>query len=148
MLLSQNIKLLRKQKGVSQQILGDELGLTRQAIAAYEKGIREPDVETISHIADFFEVSIDYLVGRVDSPQRSVYEVSKNIKKIRSRRTYNDFSKDIGAKTGLLVMPEVLESFETGEKIPHISALRILANYAEIEVADLFKKNGEELNKN
>ncbi|MGB9780652.1 helix-turn-helix domain-containing protein [Caldanaerobacter sp.] len=60
------IKDLRAEKGISQNELAKALGLTQQAISAYENGLREPDLETLQKIADFFNVSIDYLLGRSD----------------------------------------------------------------------------------
>lgn len=55
------IKDLRAEKGISQNELAKALGLTQQAISAYENGLREPDLETLQKIADFFNVSVDYL---------------------------------------------------------------------------------------
>jgi transcriptional regulator with XRE-family HTH domain len=60
------IKDLRAEKGISQNELAKALGLTQQAISAYENGLREPDLETLQKIADFFNVSVDYLLGRTD----------------------------------------------------------------------------------
>lgn len=54
------IKDLRLEKGVSQNKLAKALGLTQQAISAYENGLREPDLETLNKIANFFNVSVDY----------------------------------------------------------------------------------------
>jgi transcriptional regulator with XRE-family HTH domain len=62
------LKELRKKNGFSQKELAERLSLSRPTITAYESGIRTPPVETIINIADIFEVSIDYLLGRVDEP--------------------------------------------------------------------------------
>lgn len=57
--------------------LGKVLGLAKQTIHGYENGDRNPDLETLSRIADFFGVSTDYLLGRSDSPfHRAPDEVS------------------------------------------------------------------------
>ncbi|MBR1653549.1 MAG: helix-turn-helix transcriptional regulator [Clostridia bacterium] len=55
---------LRKKLGLSQNDLADKLNMTQQRISAYEKGKREPDIETIKQLSDFFEVSTDYLLGK------------------------------------------------------------------------------------
>lgn len=58
---------LRKLKGVSQKQLANELGdINQQTISHYETGIREPNIQTLIKLADYFDVSIDYLVGRSD----------------------------------------------------------------------------------
>ncbi|UZQ85079.1 helix-turn-helix domain-containing protein [Thermoclostridium stercorarium] len=65
-MLSERIKELRNEKGISQSALANHLGLTQQAIAKWEKGIAEPDSEMLKKIATFFDVSVDYLLGRTD----------------------------------------------------------------------------------
>jgi transcriptional regulator with XRE-family HTH domain len=55
---------LRKQLGLSQNELAEKLNMTQQRISAYEKGKREPDINTITQLADFFGVSTDYLLGK------------------------------------------------------------------------------------
>lgn len=57
------IKKMRQVKGVSQQNVAKALGLTRQAIALYETGQREPKIETWQKLADFFGVSVPSLQG-------------------------------------------------------------------------------------
>lgn len=57
-------KELRTNLKLTQQELADKLGLSRSAIGMYEKGEREPDFETLELIADFFNVDMDYLLGR------------------------------------------------------------------------------------
>ncbi|MBR0463759.1 MAG: helix-turn-helix transcriptional regulator [Clostridia bacterium] len=59
-----NLKLLRKKKGISQQSLAEYLGLTQQSINQYENQNTEPDIDTLIKIADYFDTSLDFLVGR------------------------------------------------------------------------------------
>ena len=56
------LKNLRTGKGVSQQIVADYLEITRQAYSNYENGNRAPDNETLLKLAEFFEVTVDYLL--------------------------------------------------------------------------------------
>ncbi len=58
------IKKLRKEKGVYQADLAKYLGLKQQTISAYENGTNEPDLKTLSKMSKYFDVSIDYLIGR------------------------------------------------------------------------------------
>jgi len=62
----ERLKLLRTEKRISQSLLATHLGVTQQAIARWEKGETEPDINTIQNLASFFDVSIDYLLGRTD----------------------------------------------------------------------------------
>lgn len=59
-----NLKHLRKQKGITQQEIANEINTSRSCISNYESGNRQPDNQTIKLIADFFDVSVDYLFGR------------------------------------------------------------------------------------
>lgn len=63
------LKLLRKQKHMSQLSLAMKLNTTQMSISRYETGKREPDLKTLILIADFFDVSIDYLLKRTDNPK-------------------------------------------------------------------------------
>ena len=64
--LGDRLRVLRLKRGLTQNQLADALHLKRSAIGNYERGIREPDLDTIELFADFFDVSIGDLVGRPD----------------------------------------------------------------------------------
>lgn len=59
-------KNLRIGNGYTQQELANKIGVSRSAVGMYENGDREPDFETLEVIADFFNVDMDYLMGRSD----------------------------------------------------------------------------------
>lgn len=63
MFSSQRLKLLRKEKGLTQEQLGKLLNLTKVSICGYEKGKRVPDLDTFQDIIKIFNVSADYLLG-------------------------------------------------------------------------------------
>ncbi|WP_028545777.1 helix-turn-helix domain-containing protein [Paenibacillus taiwanensis] len=65
---------LREAKGWTQEDLAAKLGITRAALSHYEKNRRKPDFETLTLLADCFEVSIDYLVGRTLIPDMNLSE--------------------------------------------------------------------------
>ena len=65
-----NLKRLREEAGLSQQKLADQLGLTQQSIFSYETGAYEPDLSTLKRLADYFNTSIDYLVGNTEIRHR------------------------------------------------------------------------------
>ena len=61
-----NLKLLRKENGISQQKLADAIGMSQQSINQYENHDTEPDIMTLCKLADYFETSVDYLIGHTD----------------------------------------------------------------------------------
>lgn len=63
-MLNERLKELRKLKNLTQQQLAEILGIDRSNYANYERGKRIPPIDKIEKIADFFNVSIDYLMGR------------------------------------------------------------------------------------
>lgn len=60
------LKELRKAKGMSQLKLAMDLNMNQNTISRYENGEREPGINELIRIADYFNVSVDYLVGRTD----------------------------------------------------------------------------------
>ncbi len=58
------LKRLRQEKGLTQSSVAEQLGVTQQAYANYESGKRQPDNTTLKKIADYFNVTVDYLLGR------------------------------------------------------------------------------------
>ena len=58
-----NLKKLRSEYNISQQQLADVIGVSQQSINKYENHKIEPDIETLKTMANFFNTSIDYLVG-------------------------------------------------------------------------------------
>lgn len=65
------LKQLREQKNISQQKLAIALAMNQNTISRYETGEREADYSTLIKIADYFDVSIDYLLERTDNPKRN-----------------------------------------------------------------------------
>lgn len=63
-MIGEKIRSLRKRKGLSQRKLADLLGVSPSAIAMYETDKRTPDNELLGKIADFFGVTIPFLLGR------------------------------------------------------------------------------------
>ncbi len=62
------LKKLREQRSISQLKLAMDLGLNQNAVSRYESGAREADYRTLVQLADYFGVSIDYLLERTDNP--------------------------------------------------------------------------------
>ena len=69
MLFSERLVLLRKSKKITQRQLAADLQLSELAIQHYESQRRKPAFDVLIALADYFDVSIDYLVGRTDNPE-------------------------------------------------------------------------------
>ena len=62
----QRLQQLREKKRISRKVLSELCGLNSDAVRRYERGEAEPTLHSIVAIAEYFEVSVDYLVGRCD----------------------------------------------------------------------------------
>ena len=72
------LRELRKQKGVTMKQLGDTAGLAESTISLYETGKRQPDQEMLVFFAKYFNVSIDYLLGREGKTDEPSYQDALN----------------------------------------------------------------------
>lgn len=63
------LKELRKSRGISQLKLAMDLNMNQNSISRYENGEREADYAALIRLADYFDVSVDYLLGRTDNPK-------------------------------------------------------------------------------
>lgn len=69
-MLGKRLGKLRDEKGLSQGELAKRLGIARTTYSGYENNAREPDQKTLDKLATFFDVSVDYLLGRTDSKRK------------------------------------------------------------------------------
>ena len=63
---SERIKELRKEAGLTQEQLGNVIDVSKFSVHLYEKGTNFPDLKGFIALADYFDVSMDYLAGRTD----------------------------------------------------------------------------------
>lgn len=73
-----NIKLLRVKKGMSQEALASEMHVHQTAVSQWENGRANPDTQTSKNLAEFFNVTIDYLLGQSEDNSGIYY--ANNIK--------------------------------------------------------------------
>jgi transcriptional regulator len=69
-IFAERLLSLRKQANISQRTLAKDLNLTNPAVTMMEKAKRSPSFEVLLALADYFNVSLDYLCGRSDNPDR------------------------------------------------------------------------------
>ncbi|MCY8438574.1 MULTISPECIES: helix-turn-helix domain-containing protein [Bacillus] len=101
--LGKRITSLRKNAGYTQEELAKKLNITRSALSQYELGSRNPDYDLLIKIADFFEVSTDYLLRGVDS------KVQDKFFKDEAKRILNDPKTFIAARDGEITQ-EILDA--------------------------------------
>ncbi len=108
-MFGKRIRKLRLEQNLKQKDLAAKLGISTSSVGMYERELRQPDAEILKKIADFFNVSIDYILGNSD-------------KRDHSELTYKD-NRNI-AKT-LDMLKDQIDNNESGE-----------LNYNGIEVTD------------
>lgn len=82
MVFSEKIKELREEADLSQKELADRLKISQSAITKLENNLREPTGSTLIAYADYFDVSLDYLVGRDNNFKVLQNEISENEKEL------------------------------------------------------------------
>ena len=106
----ERLKVLRKEKAVSQQKLSDFLGYRYTAVANYESGRNQPSIDTLIRIAEYFGVTVDYLIGKVDMPQRGIELTGKEAVLLRNFQELSvENQKVILQLTGCLILTRELK---------------------------------------
>lgn len=112
------IKEIRQEKNLSQTDIAKALGVTRQAISLYEKGDREPKLETWEKLADFFGVSVPYLQGYVDVKDKDQFfndkdfwnkYVGKNWDKPNAKANAGELLKEQDRQQFLKIYRDIME---------------------------------------
>ena len=107
-----NLRKLREERGVTQKQLADIISVSQQSINKYENHNIEPDIDTLIKMADYFETSVDYIVGH-----------SKIRRKIEIVNSY-----DLNAEEAKLV-----EDYRKLSNKQRFSIALILENYTDIQ---------------
>lgn len=82
-MLKDRLLKLRKEKKKTQEDIAKIVGVTRPAYTAYENGTRTPDYNILETLADYFDVTTDYLLGRSDDPRLTAEEVERVMKEYK-----------------------------------------------------------------
>lgn len=92
MSFAEKLMELRKQKGWSQEELGDKLGVTRQTVSKWELGATTPEMEKLAAISDLFGITTDELIkgctSQSESPTEQTVVIHKKAREYRSKRTW------------------------------------------------------------
>ncbi|MTW85590.1 helix-turn-helix domain-containing protein [Virgibacillus dakarensis] len=126
-MFSKRLKYLRKNKGLSQQNMADFLGISRQGYGKYEDGKSETDHKTLIKLANYFDVTTDYLLGYSDSPNltaKDEKDIAKRMEKMKS-----DLKEGKGDGLNYMGEPMSEEAIETLlEALEHAERIATLAN--------------------
>ena len=87
--LSENIKKYRKEMNLTQEELSEAMGVTIGAVSKWESGNTVPDILTMMELADFFNISMDLLLG-YNLSSKSIDDLSEKIKKLANRQKYDE----------------------------------------------------------
>ncbi|MCX7746594.1 MAG: helix-turn-helix domain-containing protein [Clostridia bacterium] len=79
--IGEKLKELRKEKKITQKDVYDFLKIDQTTYSKYENNKNEPDLDTVKKLADFFNVSTDYLLGRITELENVYFRLSKEATK-------------------------------------------------------------------
>ena len=84
-MFGENLKMLRKQKGFSQEELAVRLHVVRQTISKWEKGLSIPDAEMLIRLAEILEVSVSELLGEKLESEPATNDISEQLSRINEQ---------------------------------------------------------------
>ena len=121
------LRSLRKENNITQQELANKFFITKSAVSKYENGVNTPENKLLQELAGFFDVSVDYLLGRTDNRKFSEL-FSKSDEQMQIRKSLVNTlieSKNFNEKS-LIKAFDILEAFsKKGFDINNISTSEI-----------------------
>jgi len=84
-MLAENLKTLRKAKGLSQEELAIRLNVVRQTVSKWEKGLSVPDADLLLRLAEVFEVSVSELLGARIESEQEISAVAEQLSRINEQ---------------------------------------------------------------
>jgi putative transcriptional regulator len=138
-MFNENLKNLRKQKGLSQEELAERLHVVRQTVSKWEKGLSVPDADLLIQIAEIFETSVSTLLGDTVEPSEDKNIIAQKLEQLnallaernrRSRRIWKVIAIiliSIAAVTVLLV----ILNFSTYQSIKSFSPNPVITEQKE-----------------
>lgn len=129
--LGETIRSLRNTNDMTQKELADKLSISPSTIGMYEQNRREPDLDTLSKIANVFNVTIDYLVETEKSNETDLPNmIGKQLKLLRETKHKNQQE----VCCALNIEQSTLVNYENDKRIPKVDILIKLANYYNVSV--------------
>lgn len=135
------ITLLRKEKNLNQKDVANDLGVSQALLSHYEKGIRECSLDFVVKIADYYEVSTDYLLGRSTQRYSDITDVDEEVSDEKRKAISQIVSKK-------LITNSINLLYEYLIKIGSRKLSNQVSNYLNLTVYDLFRMIYESNDKN
>ena len=103
-MLNENIKALRKTKGLTQDELAIRLNVVRQTVSKWEKGLSVPDAEMLQRIAEVFEVNVSQLLGAPINRNENIDVIAEQLSRINEQLVVkNNRSRKIWKTIGIIL---------------------------------------------
>jgi putative transcriptional regulator len=103
-MLNENIKVLRKTKGLTQDELAIRLNVVRQTVSKWEKGLSVPDAEMLQRIAEVFEVNVSQLLGAPINQNENIDVIAEQLSRINEQLVVkNNRSRKIWKTIGIIL---------------------------------------------
>ena len=103
-MLNENIKALRKTKGLTQDELAIRLNVIRQTVSKWEKGLSVPDAEMLQRIAEVFEVNVSQLLGAPINQNENIDVIAEQLSRINEQLVVkNNRSRKIWKTIGIIL---------------------------------------------
>ena len=103
-MLNENIKALRKTKGLTQDELAIRLNVVRQTVSKWEKGLSVPDAEMLQRIAEVFEVNVSHLLGAPINQNENIDVIAEQLSRINEQLVVkNNRSRKIWKTIGIIL---------------------------------------------
>lgn len=141
------LKTLRQEYNLSQQELADKIGISKSSINMYERGEREPGIETVKRIADFFNVDVDYLFGVSDVKKRREFKVIRINKSIAHNIQHHREQANLSQKelADLLGIDEaVVADLESGKSTLKKDMLYKICDVLHLIPSNIIPRDDEE----
>lgn len=130
---SRIITLLRKEKKLSQKQVSSDLGISQALLSHYEKGIRECGLEFLIKIADYYDVSCDYLLGRTPQRYSDITDISDGASKAKSNAVSQIVNQKLIQNTQSVLYDYLI-------KIGNRKLSNYVSNYLMLSTYNMFRK--------
>lgn len=118
-ILARRLKNLREERGYLQKFVADKVGVRSNTLSGYESGSRSPDPEMLVELANFYNVTTDYLLGETNDPNltaKDEKDIAKRMEKIKRDLTDGDGLSFYGEPMSPEAVESLLEAIEYAER--------------------------------
>lgn len=131
--IAENIRNLRKSHSLTQEQMAEALGVTVGAVYKWESGLSMPEIKLIMEIADFFEISVDTLLGY----EQQNGNVENRIQRIKQCIVEKDFEE------GVLESEKALKKYPNNFNVIYASAMMYMLKFSEDKCEETMKKSNQ-----